>query len=314
MKPEIVQMSDVEYHRDPCDLPSLSASIGHILTNDSPAHAFEAHPKLGGRPYAPTSDMDFGTLSHAVLLKAGWERIKTVRAAEDIYVYKGTKRERLVLRGGEPFPDWKLKAAQEARDEIRESGCVPVLQRDIDEANALAEAARRQFKRGWLIASPDAYKREHALLWTERASNGMDVQCRAKLDLLDDVHGMIEDLKCPDSARPDKIGRHLETYGGPIQAAAYTSALGKIVPALQGRVRYRWTFVETRRPHCVVRRYPAGSMRQLGEVLWQQAVDLWAHCLDTGVWPGYDDEERGIEASSYAMAKLTESQGEGEAA
>lgn len=314
MKPQIVEMSDAEYHNDPHDLPSLSASIAHMLTSKSAAHAYEAHPKLGGRPFEPSSEMDFGSLCHAVLIGAGGERIKTVRAATDLHTGSGAKKQ-LRYMAGEAFTDWKMGAAQDARDEIRAAGNIPVLQRDIDAAQTLAIAARRQFKPEWLIASPEQHRREAVLLWHETARNGMSVPCRAKLDLLSVERGLIEDLKCPDSAHPKKVAKHVETYGSHVQYAAYVSALGAIVPALVGRVRYSWVFCETSRPYCVLRRHPAGSLRQLGEALWLTAVNRWAECLDSDRWPGYDDEDRGIEASHFAMQELIESElEEGEAA
>ena len=312
-KPEIVQMSDVDYHNDPCDLPSLSASIAHLLTAESPAHAFEAHPKLGGRPFEPTTEMDYGTLGHAILLKAGWERIKVVHAAADLYTGSGAKKQ-LRYRAGEPFEDWKMGAAQDMRDEQREAGNVPVLQRDVEAAQRMADMARLQFKADWLIADPEKCKREHVLLWTERASNGAPVQCRAKLDLLSEQRGIVEDLKCAMSSHPKKVARHLETYGGAVQSAAYTSAVGKVFPALLGRVQFKWTFVATSRPFCVLRRRPGGTMRQLGEALWQQAIDRWALCLETGEWPGYGTEERAVQANPYTLRDLMEAEGDEEEA
>ena len=37
-----------EYHADPCPAPSLSRSIAKLLVERSPAHAYAAHPRLGG--------------------------------------------------------------------------------------------------------------------------------------------------------------------------------------------------------------------------------------------------------------------------
>lgn len=307
---QIVEMDERTYHDDPHDMPSLSSHIAHLLVSESPAHAYEAHPRLGGRPFAPTDEMDFGTIGHSILLKSGDSRIKTVVAAADLFVEK-----ELRYRAGEPFRDWTMKAAQKARKEIRAGGGVPVLQRDIDDAIVMATEARRQFKADWLIANPEQCRREVVLLWSERARNGMDVPCRARLDLLSLERGLIEDLKCVASANPKKLTKHIESFGSDIQAAGYTRAVETIVPQLAGRVRFNWTFVSTSRPFCVVRRHPAGSMRLVGETLWARAVDTWAECLDTGVWPGYDDEDQGLEASSFAMARLMgQQEEEGQAA
>lgn len=313
MKADLVQMSDAEYFADPHDLPSLSASIAHILTSESPLHAFTAHPRLGGEPWAPSREMDLGTLGHAILLGVGYDRIKTGHAALDLYTGQGAKR-RLRYKAGEPFTDWKMGAAQDMRDEIREAGCIPVLQREVDEANAMAQAARRQFKRTWLIAAPEQHRREQVALWFETASNGMQVPCRAKIDLLSLDLGMIEDLKTLERANPRGLAKHVETYGSHVQYGAYTSAIATLVPELAGCTSFHWTFVESRKPHCVVRRHPSGMMRQLGETLWRLAVERWAECLDTGEWPGYDTDDGPLEPSPWSLRELIEEETEGAAA
>jgi hypothetical protein len=47
-------------------------------------------------------------------------------------------------------------------------------------------------------------------------------------------------------------------------------------------------------------------MRTLGAALWRTAVDRFAECLESGIWPGYHDDETEIEASPRAMANLIE--------
>ena len=60
-----------EYHSDPCDSPSLSASIAQTIVLESPAHAWLQHPRFGGKQIEPTKEMDRGTLVHALLLGKG---------------------------------------------------------------------------------------------------------------------------------------------------------------------------------------------------------------------------------------------------
>ena len=309
MKPQIVQMSETEYHSNAgLDLPALSASVANVLLNQSAEHAWMVHPLLGGQPFEPTDAKDGGTLMHSVLLRSNDPRIKIPIAATDVYVYKGTKREELRYKAGEAFRDYGLQAAQDARDSIRAAGGIPTLQSDVDAAAKSAEEVRRKFKPHWLIADPQSHAVERVVLWEETASNGMAVQCRARMDIVEPRTGEIEDLKTCRSAHPKAARAHVEAYGGVVQHGAYVSALEHALPALAGRVRYHWVFVESARPHAVLRARPAGSMRTLGEALWRRAVDQWAHCLETGVWAGYNIEDVEFESSPWAMTALIEAE------
>lgn len=305
MKPEIVQMSEAEYHADPLGV-SLSASIANILLTQSAEHAWAAHPKLGGLRRPPTKSMDLGTLGHSVLLQSNDKRISVPRAAVDVYVYKGTKREQLRYRAGEAFRDYGLEAAQEARKDIEAAGGISVLQHEVDDAAAMAEVARRKFKPHWLIADPQAHQVERVVLWEEQASNGMLVQCRARMDLVDERTGEAEDLKCVADARYQKCCGHVESYGGAVQHGGYVSALEHAWPTMAGRIEYRWVFVETDQPHAVRRCGPAGTMRHVGAAMWRIAVDRWAECLSSGNWPGYNDDETEIEASARSLERVLE--------
>src|SRR4051794_7079341 len=100
-----------EYHADPCEQPSLSVSIATEMTRRSPLHAWQLHPKLGGLRREPTSAMDDGTLIHALLLGKGLDRV----AVFDV-------------------PDFKKKAAQEARDSATAEGKCVVKKSDFDSA------------------------------------------------------------------------------------------------------------------------------------------------------------------------------------
>jgi hypothetical protein len=65
------------YFADPCPEPSLSQSVAKILVEQSPLHAFQAHPRL----YVPTADEDadekydkaraIGNAAHALMLDRG---------------------------------------------------------------------------------------------------------------------------------------------------------------------------------------------------------------------------------------------------
>ncbi len=292
----VLDLDELSYHADPCDEPSLSAHIAHVMVSQSPLHAHHFHPRLGGNQREPSAEKDNGTLAHALLLGKGMDRIEVVCATEDVYTGSGAKR-RLRLVAGEAFPDWKLKAAQEARDAAREAGLVPMLLRDVERAREASEIMR-----GRLLdfdARALEGDKEVSIFWVAYASDGTAVQCRGRIDILDGW--TVRDPKTCRSAHPKALQRQIESYGYDVQAAAYLQAVETVFPKSAGRARFEWLFLESSSPYPVTPVRFGGSMRSRGEVRWQQAVDLWAICMRTGHWPQYVDQMITIEASPWGM-------------
>lgn len=270
-----------EYHADKfCDVPTLSSHTAATIVNDCEQRAHHEHPRLGGAPHEFSKEQDEGTLVHAVLLG-------TVGPGQFV---------------GVEANDWRTKAAQEARDGARADGKVALLMRQYER---LVDACDR-IRVGLLDRGIDFSKMmtEHAALWEARATSGEVVQCRSMFDAFDPMTGFVWDLKTANSAHPETFRRQADDYGYDIQAHAYPEAIVACMPDFAGRVQRRWIIVETKAPYIMTVQGPAGSMRELGRIKWQQAVDLWNHALKTNTWPGYADGE--IEASEWAIAKACE--------
>lgn len=272
------KIAEAEYHADPCDVPSLSQSIAHKLINESPRHAWSAHPKLGNLDRKETAAMDRGSLVHKLVLGEGGE-IAVIDS-----------------------DDWRTKAAREARDMAREARQIPVLARDLADAQAAADEIARQLAERGVALTGDS---EVAALWTETATDGTDVQCRGMLDHF--AAPIIYDLKTCRSAHPRELERHAIAYGYHIQAEAYRRAVAAIQPALAGRVDFVWLFVQLDPLPVVTVARPSGTMRELGERQWRRAVDVWARCLREDRWPGYAEGVVEIEAPTWALAQDYES-------
>lgn len=292
----LVGFDERAYHADPCEEPSLSAHIAHILLSESPMHAHHYHPRLGGNRRPASDAQDDGVLVHALLLGKGMDAVEVAIASDDVYSGTGKKRELRVPKG-KPFQDWKLGAAQEAKTAIRALGRVPMLQHDFD-----AIEAKTVVMRDRILAFDEralAGESEVTILWTDYATDGTPVQCRSRLDKLDGW--TIRDLKTCRRAHPKVLQRDIELYGYDVQAAAYMRALAAAAPESEGRSEYKWLFCESFAPYPVTPVRFGGSMRKRGEARWQQAVDLWAQCIRTARWPGYVDSEITIEASPWGL-------------
>jgi len=276
------EMGEGAYHADPCEAPSLSASIAKLLVSECPAIAYNAHPKLGGDPWEASASMDLGTVAHSLTLGVPDKRIVVA-----------------VDENGEVAKDFRRKPVQELRDRAVAAGKICVLDKEISRAREMSASWLRWLQRYKITLEGRA---EVSMFWEETSSDGTIVQCRGRMDLLElTSSALITDLKTCRRAHPKSVRSAIEEYGYHIQEAAYRSGLAKVFPELAGRIRYRWLFGETRKPYVLQPYKPAGSMRWAGEVLWKQAIDLWALCIRTGNWAAYSEDEILVEASPWEL-------------
>jgi hypothetical protein len=256
--------------------PSLSQSAAHTLVSKSPRHAWLEHPRLGGKRRKATRSMDRGSIVGAILL--------------------GTADE--VLCRVPEFRNYKTDAARAARDKATSEGLVPVLDHEFGELHDAALHVRKRMTELGIVLSGES---EVAIEWTESSTAG-DVVCRGRLDHLIESEGVIYDLKSIVSAHPDKCQKHMDDYGYDIQWAAYTSAVTKLHPELLGRTRMGFVFFEIEPPYEVTPIRPDGTLRELGALRWERAVNTWARCLRDDRWPGYATDWIDMSARPWVLA------------
>lgn len=107
------------YHADPLPEPSGSAHFLAKIHDSSLAHARLIHPRLNPAyvEKAPSSEMDFGSVAHTLLLDCG--RFGEVQAR-----------------------NWATDVAKEKRRELRSLGATPILTRDLERARAMVGVLR----------------------------------------------------------------------------------------------------------------------------------------------------------------------------
>jgi len=262
------------YREDPCKHPSLNQSIAKVLATKTELHAWQEHPRFGNTKRASTDSMDDGTITDQMLL-GGDSKVVVVDAE-----------------------NYTTKLARAARDAAKAAGKIPViakkmpaLQERADRMRARLELAGIDFSRGMT---------QVPMYWVEYADDWTPVQCRGLLDSLEGLR--IRDLKQTTSLAGRDIGRTIERLGYDIQCAAYRSGLERCVQDAFGRVTFEWVFVEDSMPHCVRLVRPAGSMLELGRARWRYAINTWARCINSGMWPGYEEQEvLYVEASAWAL-------------
>jgi len=273
-------VSAEEYHSDPCDRPSLSASIAKTIILQSEAHAWLEHPKLGGEPWEASERMDMGSLGHALMLRQN-------------------RKVSLI-----PFKDYKTNEAKALRKSAREQGAIPILEDKLPGAKEAADRLRDRLKLKYGVELSGMS--EVTVIWDEETEDGELVRCRSQMDhvLLDAA--LIIDLKMTDDASPDATERTISQLGYQIQGAAYVSAIEHAIPALAGRVAFELFCCEAFKPYAVTRADFAGSMRELGRQKWKRAVNKWAKALRTNHWPDYPSETLHVEAKPWQLSREAE--------
>lgn len=265
-------MSEVDYFADPCPQPSLSHSIARLLLDRSPMHAAAAHPRLlGEMPETVSAAMDEGSILHALLLGRGSKFVAL------------------------PYADYRTKEAQEARDEARAQGLIPVLHDKLESLRACAKAVEAAIR-----AHPDCQAffepgtSEAVIAWEE---NG--IWCRGLIDRLpNDPRAPIFDLKTTAmSAAPQDWERSLiRSYC--TQDAFYRRGWR----ALRYPDRpFLFIVAERQAPYGVTVMACGASLRDYAERRMARAVALWRQCMEADQWPGYAPMTAYVEAPAYLL-------------
>lgn len=270
-EPGIYDLTEEEYHSDPCPEPSLSASIAKKIVGQSPAHARHAHPRLNPAFAREEKEIfDRGTVAHALLLQ-GIERAEIIAEAVDA---KGVRRD---------IDDWKLADAKRQRDEARAAGKIPILEKHWATVQQMIERCREQIAQH--KEASDAFtegKPEQTIIWRE--DNG--VWCRAKLDWLHDSRLKIDDYKSTGrDVDPESIGRNA-VDNLEIQEAFYRRG----IKALTGNdPAFRFVCQENVEPYAVSVIGFGPDFQWMGDAKVEYAIRIFGKCLKSGRWPGYPD-------------------------
>lgn len=262
-RPGFYVMTPAQYHADPCPEPSLSSSIAWTLCHDSPARAGWCHPRLNPHHVEEESEaFDIGTAAHAIVLEGTQARVRVV----------------------DGVTDWRSNAAKDARDKCRAEGQLPLLRKTWDHVQHMTAALRAQLDRHAdgrsMFLGGQA---ELVAVWTVDV-NGELVWCRARIDYL--RPDGIDDYKTTRaSANPEQIARAMAAAGKqPMQAAFYQWGVHVLTGAA---LPVRFAVQECYEPYLMSVNALAPSLEALAAKQLSYALETWARCLSSNVWPGY---------------------------
>jgi hypothetical protein len=200
----------------------------------------------------------------------------------------GHAAHKLVLGDGPEFrvidyPDYKKKAAQNERDEAYALGLVPLLTKEHEQVQTMADAIRRHPIAGGLFA-PDTGRAELSIYWTDPATG---VRCRVRPDWLKEMPGLAlaVDYKTITKADPTTASRAIKDHSYHQQDAFYTDG---IWAALEPEdVRFIFVFQAKQPPYLITVRELTQQDRDIGRARNERALRLYAECESTGVWPDW---------------------------
>lgn len=231
-------------------------------------------------PPAPKREFDLGTAVHTELLGEG--------------------DELAVL----DFDSYQTKAAQEARDEARAAGQVPLLAKEWEQVQAMAAAVRQHPQAGPLFAGKGIAER--SIYWTDPATG---IRCRVRPDWLKELSGLAlaVDLKTTKDASPQAVQKAIRDYAYHQQDALYVDG---IWAAMQPEdVRFVFVFVSKTPPHLITVRELPQQDRDIGRARNWHALRIYADCVARDEWPDWTgpvDEIPQLGLPSWDVIRQTE--------
>lgn len=263
------------YHADPLPSPSLSASIANVLIDQSPGHAWYAHPRLNAARTIEqsTKAQNLGVALHKLILGKG-RPLKIINA-----------------------DDYRTNAAKDARDKAIANDETPLLNKELEAAEEIAQTALRRLARTPVasLLGADNGDAEVTLAWREH--NG--VWCRSRVDWLPHIarrggHITVLDLKTTaQSAKADDWQRTMFDMGGDVQSEFYKRGLRALIPGVRS-VEFVFVVIEQTPPYAVEVCKSSGETAADAQESVALAIKAWGDCLARGVneeaWPMYGDQ------------------------
>lgn len=255
-----------DYFRDPAPEPSFTQSLAKILIEQSPLHAFQAHPRLvvhsADEDEGYTKAKAIGNAVHALMLGRG----KTL-AVED-------------------FPDFRTKDARAFRDAAIEAGKEPVLQKHHEIALQMVVRAHEQLQRVGGCGHIGDPIQGDAEVVIANCEDGLWL--RSMVDWITcDLRDVVDFKTSGQSASPYATGKLMASAGWHIQAAMHERILDELNPEGAGRRRFLYVAQEQYEPYALTVNQIGEEALTFGRKQLGYAIDIWRDCIERDRWPAY---------------------------
>jgi hypothetical protein len=182
------------------------------------------------------------------------------------------------------YPDWRKRDAQDQRDAAYADGKVPLLVKDHDMVQAMAEAIRQHSIAGALF-TPGSGIAERSIYWTDPATG---IRCRARPDWLKILPELTLccDYKTAKDASPDAVSKAIRDRSYHQQDALYTDGIEAAGLAPEG-CRFIFVFQSKTAPYLITVRELTDQDRDIGRARNQKALRIYAECTANDTWPDW---------------------------
>lgn len=257
-----------DYFADPAPEPSFTQSLAKILIEQSPLHAFQAHPRLN----VPAADEDDGETEKYVKAQA------IGNAAHALMLDRGK-----TMAVGD-FNSWRGKAPQAFKDEAIAAGKEPILRKHFETAGLMVDAAIEQLTR--IHGCKNAFTAGDPEVVIANCEDG--IWLRSMVDWLSPDLREVWDYKTSGmSASPYNTGRMMASAGWHVQAAMHERILDALDPQGAGRRRFYYVCQENEAPFALTVNEIGEAALTIGRKQIDYAIRMWAHCLIKDTWPAY---------------------------
>ena len=257
-------LDEAVYHADTALVPHLGRSLsvsGAKLILDCPAK-FAYRRDTGEQVKAV---FDFGHVAHMLILGVG----------RGVWVVDAT--------------DWRKQWTKDAADTARAAGLVPLLRKDFLIATRMRNAVRRHPIASRILSQGTA---EVSFYWEDQLTG---VTLRGRVDWLRD--NAIVDVKTTIDASPRGFAKQAANFGYHLQAPMYQDG----IEALTGkRLPFVFIAVEKEAPHLVGVYTLDGEALSVGAEKNRAAIDVYASCESSGVWPAWSDDVEELSLPRWA--------------
>ena len=275
----IDDMSFDDYLADPAPTPSVTSGILRELLGSAPRTVWQRTPRLNPDAVVAERKMfDLGSAAHALFVGKG----------ADLAIVDADS--------------WRTNAAKAMRDDAYAAGRTPILAKDYDAVESMAEAAHAQFSQNPSVRKllPHS-QREVTIVWQEL---GVLHRCRPDMFLSTVAGGAptIVHYKTTATLAPATLPRYAASMGWDVTAAHYAAG----VQALTGVTPQQFFAVQENKPPYL------GMVVELDEIFLacgalvrELAIGRWAKCLRDDAWPGYPTKTVKLECPPWHEASIT---------
>ena len=273
-------MDNAAYH---ADTTAISAS-GLKLFMRAPALYYAAYLDPDRIERQPTPQMMLGTATHCAILEPGEFDNRYVVIPEGI--------------------DRRTNEGKQLWADLLASGKQPLSDTDWQRIKRMSERFH---------ADPDTvelFARPHVVESTHYATiNG--VYCKCRPDFLTTDGLTVMDVKTTSDASQEGFGRSAWNLGYHVQAAFYQRVL---LAATGTAPSFVFGCVESDYPHLTAYYTLPDAALEYADALIDDALERYAECLASGVWPGYGAGTRELVLPGYAQRIIEQGDGEMEVA